>query len=149
MSRRREAMLEVLCFVTGLEAAEVEKRPRLCDLLKHADIVKGRTGKYQYGIFTFLWPRKKKDGTVVPFLGLRINWDGMEKEELRFRTFDADSDGMDAEFGLTDAEVDRFVGTQARKAEKEAAKTAQGAVRRRVFRQRPSKVFAVSAPSVP
>lgn len=149
MSQRREAMLEVLCFVTGLEAAEVEKHPRLCDLLKHADIMKGRTGKYQYGIFTFLWPRKKKDGTVVPFLGLRINWDGMEKEELRFRTFDADSNDMDAEFGLTDAEANRFAAAQAKKAEREAIKAARGPVRRRVFRQRPSKVFAVSAPSVP
>ena len=154
MSQRRKAMLEVICFVTGLSAREIKARPELCSLLSHADTLKGIAKKYRYGIFTFWWPRKKKNGTVVPFLGLSVDCDGMEKQELQFRTFDLKPDGMDAEFGLTDKEVERFVKArakarakaQAKKAEKETAKVVKSVGRRRAVHQRLSAALVVLTP---
>jgi len=117
MSQRREAMLELVCVATGLKPAEVEIRPVLCDLLGHADALKGKTRRYRHGILTFWWPRRRKDGTVLPFLGLSVDSSRMEKDEIRFRTFDLKPEDMDLEFGLTDVEVKRFAKARARKAE--------------------------------
>lgn len=136
MSQRREAMLELICIATGLEPAEVKIHPALRGLLDHADAFKGKTRKYRQGILTFWWPRRGKDGTVLPFLGISVDSSRMERDEVRFRTFDLRPEDMDLEFGLTDAEVERFAKARARKAE--ALRSARGVVGKRTFRLRPS-----------
>ena len=135
MSQRREAMLELICIATGLKPAEVLIRPNLRNLLDHADVLTGKARRYQHGIFTFWWPRRKKDGTVLPFLGLSVDSSRMERDEIRFRTFGLRPEEMDLEFGLTDAEVERFARARTRKAE---ALGSVRATRAKTFRPRQS-----------
>jgi len=125
MSQIREAILEIVSDITGLSKEEVESKKPLRDLLDNADNLKGKEKKYCFGIFTFCWPKRTKDGQVLPFLGIRFDWKKLEEwEDLTFPTHQSAPDTVDVEYSLNGDLPQRFLCKLAQRREKAAAKAA-------------------------
>jgi hypothetical protein len=123
MSHIREAMLEVLSILTGLTKEEVVRKRPLRKLLDRANEKKGRLCRCRFGIFTFYYPKKDKDGSSQPFLGIAFDWRTMEYwEDLTFPTRQLTPDNLDIELNFDQKSAERFVVKMAKQRAKEKEK---------------------------